>query len=69
MTAAIYSAQVQEATSLNPTTSRVDIVYNITENEIAYVDKIKIVGNVKTKDVVIRRELRISPEIDLTAKN
>jgi outer membrane protein insertion porin family len=54
-------AQVQESTSVNTDTRRVDIVYNITENEIAYVDKIKIRGNVKTKDVVIRRELRIRP--------
>jgi len=52
---------VQEATSLNQHTGRIDITYNIIENEIAYVDKIKIKGNVKTKDVVIRRELRIHP--------
>lgn len=55
------SAQVQELTFLNPDTGRVDIVYNIIENEIAYVQKIKIRGNVKTKDVVVRRELRIKP--------
>ncbi|MFA5410361.1 MAG: outer membrane protein assembly factor BamA [Candidatus Omnitrophota bacterium] len=55
------SCRVEEATSLNPHTGRIDIVYNIQENEIAYVDKIKIRGNVKTKDVVIRRELRIRP--------
>jgi len=55
------SAQVQEATSLNSYTGRIDIVYNITESEVAYVDKIKLRGNVKTKDIVIRRELRIRP--------
>jgi len=54
-------AQVQEATSLNSYTGRIDITYKIAENEIAYVDKIKIRGNVKTRDVVIRRELRIKP--------
>lgn len=54
-------AQVQEATSLNSYTGRTDIVYSIKENDIAYVDKIKIKGNIKTKDVVIRRELRIRP--------
>jgi outer membrane protein insertion porin family len=54
-------AQMQEVTSLNSYTGRIDIAYNIVENEIAYVDKIKIRGNVKTKDVVIRRELRIRP--------
>lgn len=55
------SCQVQDATSLNPSTGRVDIVYNILENGISYVDKIKVRGNVKTKDIVVRRELRIHP--------
>lgn len=52
---------IEEATSLNPYTNRIDIIYRITENEVAYVDKIKIKGNVKTKDLVVRRELRIHP--------
>jgi len=55
------SAFVQEAVSLNPETSRVDIVYNIVENQITYVDKIQVRGNIKTKDMVIRREMRIHP--------
>ncbi len=55
------SAVVQESTIVNSATSRVDITYAITENQAAYVDKIKIRGNIKTKDVVIRRELRIHP--------
>jgi len=55
------SCQVQDTSSVNSNTGRVDIAYAITENEITYVDKIKIRGNVKTKDVVIRRELRIYP--------
>lgn len=55
------SAQVEEATSLNSHTGRVDISYKITENDISYINKIKIRGNVKTKDVVIRRELRVHP--------
>jgi len=54
-------ARADEVTSLNPATGRVDVVYTIVENEIAYVDKIKIRGNIKTKDIVIRRELRIHP--------
>ncbi len=54
-------AQVQETTSLNDQTGRTDINYKISENQIAYVDKVKIRGNIKTKDVVIRRELRIKP--------
>lgn len=54
-------AQVRTATSLNADTGKIDITYSIVENELAYVDKIRIRGNTKTKDVVIRRELRILP--------
>ena len=55
------SAQVQESTVVNSDTGRVDITYAITENLVVYVDKIKVRGNIKTKDVVIRREMRIHP--------
>ncbi len=55
------SAQVQESTVVNPETGRVDITYSIVENQIVYVDKIKVRGNIKTKDVVIRREMRLHP--------
>jgi len=54
-------AQVDGATTLNAQTGKVDVAYKITENELIYIDKIKIKGNVKTKDVVIRRELRVFP--------
>ncbi len=53
--------QVKESTSLDATTGKVDITYSIIENEIAYVDRIEIRGNLKTQDKVIRRELRIKP--------
>ena len=46
---------------VNTETGRVDVTYNIIENQVVYVDKIKIRGNIKTKDLVIRRELRIHP--------
>jgi len=55
------SALVNESEIVNPESSRVDITYSITENQIVYVDKIKIRGNIKTKDMVIRREMRIHP--------
>jgi outer membrane protein insertion porin family len=54
-------AQINDFTALNPYTGRIDITYNIIENEVVYVDKIKVRGNAKTKDLVIRRELRIYP--------
>ncbi|MDP2927733.1 MAG: outer membrane protein assembly factor BamA [Candidatus Omnitrophota bacterium] len=55
------SAQVQESTIVNSDTGRVDITYGVTENQVVYVDRIKIRGNIKTKDLVIRREMRIHP--------
>jgi len=55
------AAVVQESTIVNTDSGRVDITYAIAENQIVYVDKIKIRGNIKTRDLVIRRELRIHP--------
>jgi len=54
-------AQINESASVDPKTSNVDISYNITENDIAYVGRIDIRGNTKTKDKVIRREVRLKP--------
>ena len=53
--------------SLNPTmdydedAKTVDVTFNVTEGQVAYVQDIKIVGNYKTQDYVIRRELEIAP--------
>jgi outer membrane protein insertion porin family len=47
---------------LNPETQKVDVTYKITENQVAYIERIDIKGNIKTKDKVIRRELRVYPE-------
>ena len=38
----------------------IDLVYNVVEGPRLYVERIDIVGNVRTKDKVIRRELRIA---------
>ena len=54
-------AEIREFSYLNPKTQKVDIGYKINEHEQIYVDRVKIIGNTKTKDVVIRRELRILP--------
>ncbi|MFA6358349.1 MAG: outer membrane protein assembly factor BamA [Candidatus Omnitrophota bacterium] len=55
------SATVADSTIVNAETGRVDITYAIIENQVVYVDKIKVRGNIKTKDIVIRREMRIHP--------
>ncbi len=38
---------------------KVDITFEVTEGQVAYIQDIKIVGNYKTQDYVIRRELEI----------
>lgn len=55
-------AQVSESSYLDPQTNKVDVTYTVDEGVVGYVDKVKIRGNIKTKDKVIRRELRIYPE-------
>ncbi len=55
------NAVVDVEKNLNQSTGRIDIVYDIDAKEIVYVGKIEVKGNVKTKDVVIRRELRVYP--------
>ena len=55
------AAQINPEIRFNRETSKVDIVYNIFEGDLFFVNKIKIRGNTKTKDMVIRRELRIRP--------
>jgi len=46
---------------LNPSTGNINVAYKITEGGLIYIDKVKIQGNAKTKDAVIRRELRAYP--------
>ncbi len=55
------SAQIRSESLYNESTDRVDVNYSITENELTYVERVVIQGNTKTKDIVIRRELRAYP--------
>ena len=55
------NTEVSVDTILNEKTQKVELVYKIVENELAYIDKIKVRGNTKTRDIVIRRELRCFP--------
>lgn len=47
--------------SLNESTGKIDVFYSIDAKEPVYVGKIEIKGNMKTRDIVIRREIRIYP--------
>ena len=54
-------ANVKESTSLNPDTGKVEIKLDIQEGDLAYVNKVKIQGNTHTRDIVVRREIRLHP--------
>lgn len=54
-------ANVRESTSLNPMTGKVAIRLDVEEGHLAYIHRIKIQGNDRTRDVVVRRELRLYP--------
>lgn len=47
--------------SLNQDTGNIDITYDIDAKDVVYVGKIDIRGNVKTRELIVRRELRIYP--------
>ncbi len=51
--------QVIPVESLDPKNKRVSLAYNLSENEIAYLNRLEFKGNTFTKDKVIRREMII----------
>jgi outer membrane protein insertion porin family len=54
-------ARINPIRNANTETGTIDLVYDIDEGEKAYIEKVEIKGNTKTKDRVIRRELAVSP--------
>ncbi|MFH1771902.1 MAG: outer membrane protein assembly factor BamA [Candidatus Omnitrophota bacterium] len=56
----IFSA-VDPISSFNEETNKVDVAYKIVENNVAHIARVNITGNARTKDEVIRRELRVYP--------
>ena len=54
-------AEVGEEVDIKEEERKVDLFYRIAEGGLAYVERIDIRGNVRTKDKVLRRELTIKP--------
>ena len=52
-------AQVKPLTRINREAQTVDVTFDLTQGEKVYFQRIKIAGNQKTRDKVIRRELEI----------
>ncbi|MDD4956980.1 MAG: outer membrane protein assembly factor BamA [Candidatus Omnitrophica bacterium] len=55
------NAEVDLQNKYNPVTDKMDLIYKITAHEEVYVGKVNVLGNTKTRDKVIRRELRVYP--------
>ena len=55
------NTRIGEFKSANTETGTIDIDYKIEEGNQAFIEKIDITGNTKTKDKVIRRELAVAP--------
>ncbi|MGW8192978.1 MAG: outer membrane protein assembly factor BamA [Desulforhopalus sp.] len=53
-------ANIKPIVNKAATGNRVDIIFQISKGELVYIDRITIKGNTRTRDNVIRRELRIA---------
>ncbi|MEA3305431.1 MAG: outer membrane protein assembly factor BamA, partial [Candidatus Omnitrophota bacterium] len=55
------NCDISSDTVLDAATGNINVIYGITENELVYIERVRIQGNTKTRDVVIRREMRAYP--------
>ncbi|MEI8350461.1 MAG: outer membrane protein assembly factor BamA [Candidatus Omnitrophota bacterium] len=55
-------SQIDPFNLFNQETQKIDVSFKIVENQVAYIERIDVKGNVKTKDKVVRRELRVYPQ-------
>ena len=53
------NADVTPSLKENDLDRTVDVTFDITKGEKVYIERIDIVGNIKTRDKVIRREMRV----------
>ena len=53
---------VEPETDVHPETKTVDVNYRVDKGPEVYVDRVEIAGNTKTRDKVIRRELRVEEQ-------
>nr|WP_223913372.1 outer membrane protein assembly factor BamA [Geobacter sp. AOG1] len=53
-------ANVTPQTRVNPEKKTIDLVFDMEKGEKVYIDRINISGNTKSRDKVVRRELRVT---------
>ncbi len=61
--------EVSPLTLIDDDTHRVNIVFDIKKNEEIFINRINILGNTKTRDKVVRRELKIAEGDRFSATN
>ncbi|MFJ6023811.1 outer membrane protein assembly factor BamA [Brevundimonas sp. NPDC092305] len=52
--------EIEPTYRANPETDTVDVTFNVKEGQRVYVDRINVIGNTRTLDNVIRREMMLS---------
>lgn len=52
-------ANVRPSFAKSPSGARIDVKFNVDKGELVYINRITIKGNARTRDNVIRRELRV----------
>jgi len=52
--------EIEPSYTANPETDTIDITFNIKEGQRVYVDRINVIGNTRTLDNVIRREMMLT---------
>jgi outer membrane protein insertion porin family len=52
--------EIEPAFRANPETDTVDVTFNVKEGQRVYVDRINIIGNTRTLDNVVRREMMLT---------
>jgi outer membrane protein insertion porin family len=55
------NAEIDLGRKYNPKTGMLDLSFAVTAHEEVYVGQVNVIGNTKTKDKVVRRELRLYP--------
>jgi len=53
-------ANASPATKLHPETRTVDILFEMEKGDLVHIDRVNISGNTKSRDKVVRRELRLA---------
>ena len=52
--------EIEPSYTANPETDTIDITFNVKEGQRVYVDRINVIGNTRTLDNVIRREMMLT---------